>query len=53
MRAGNFAGAIAIAILLALPFVKPAVGGIETWKIVLGLAGLTLFARAGMEKKQG
>ena len=51
MRAGNFSGAIAVAILLAVPFVIPTVFRIDTWKIVLGLAGFTLFVRASMEKK--
>ena len=51
MRAGNLAGGMIVAILLALPFVLPTVGRIDTWKIVLGIAGLTLFVRAGMDKK--
>ena len=51
MKARNFAGAFAVAILLALPLVKPVVAGIDTWKIVLGLAGLILFVSAGMTTK--
>ena len=50
MKARNFAGAVAVAILLALPFVTPAIGRVDTWKIVLGIAGLILFVRAGMTK---
>ena len=51
MKARNFAGALTVAILLALPFVKPVIAGIDTWKIVLGLAGLILFVSAGMTAK--
>jgi hypothetical protein len=50
VKARNFAAAIASAVLLALPFVQPTIGRIETWKIVLGIAGLTLFISAGMTK---
>ena len=51
MRARNFAGGLAIAILLALPFVQPVIARIDTWKIVLGIAGLIVFVRAGMTTK--
>ena len=47
MRAKNFAGAVAAALVLALPFAIPRIGRIDTWKIVLGVAGLVLFVRAG------
>jgi ABC-type Fe3+ transport system permease subunit len=50
VRLTNFAGAIAVAVLLALPLVIPVIGRIDTWKIVLGVAGLILFVRAGMTK---
>jgi hypothetical protein len=50
VKARNFAGAIGVAILLALPVVKPVMFRIDTWKIVLGIAGLILFSRAGMGK---
>ena len=50
MKARNFAAALAIAIALALPFVQPTIGHIETWKVVLGVAGLLLFFRAGMTR---
>ena len=48
MKARNFVGAIAVAIGLALPLAVPTIGRIDTWKIVLGIAGLILFIRAGM-----
>ena len=50
MKVRNFLTGIVVAILLALPFVKPTVGRIETWKIVLGISGLILFVRAGTRK---
>jgi len=50
VRARNFAGAIAVAVLLALPLVMPTIGRIDTWKVVLGLAGLALFISAGLTK---
>ena len=50
MKVRNFAVAIACAVLLALPFVQPTIGRIDTWKIVLGIAGLMLFVSAGMTR---
>ena len=50
MRAKNFAGAIGVALLLVLPAVVPTIGRIDTWKIELGLAGLAIFASAGLAK---
>ena len=50
MRARNFAGGLTAAILLALPLVVPSIARIDTWKIVLGIAGLILFVSAGMSK---
>ena len=50
VKARNFAGAIAVAVALALPLAKPSIAHIETWKIVLGIAGLWLFVRAGLTK---
>lgn len=35
--------ALAVAIGLALPFTTPAIGGVATWKIVLGVVGIALF----------
>jgi ABC-type Fe3+ transport system permease subunit len=46
----NFAGATAVALLLALPLVVPTIARIDTWKIVLGIAGLIVFVGAGMNK---
>jgi hypothetical protein len=51
MKAKNFAGALGAAVLLAFPFVVPRVAHIDTWKIVLGVAGLLLFVTAGMTKR--
>jgi ABC-type Fe3+ transport system permease subunit len=50
VRARNFAGAIAVVIALALPLIVPRIAGIDTWKIVLGIAGMTLFVGAGMRR---
>ena len=50
MKVRNFAGAIGTALLLALPLVVPTIARIETWKIVLGIAGLIIFVGAGMNK---
>jgi hypothetical protein len=50
VKVRNFAVAIACAVLLALPFVQPTIGRIDTWKIVLGIAGLMLFISAGMTR---
>ena len=43
-------GALVVAVILALPFAVPRIAGVDTWKIVLGLAGLVLFVSAGMGK---
>jgi hypothetical protein len=48
MQARNLAGGLLAAALLAAPFVFPFLYGIATWKIILGLAGLWIFVRAGM-----
>jgi hypothetical protein len=48
MRLKNLAGGLAVAVLLAAPFVVPAIAGISTWKYVLGAIGLGIFVRAGM-----
>ena len=39
----NLIGGLAVAVVLALPFVVPRVGGIDTWKILLAIAGLAVF----------
>ncbi len=51
MKISNLVGGLLVAVLLVVPFVVPRVAGIDTWKIILGIAGLTLFASAGMGKK--
>jgi hypothetical protein len=50
VKARNFAGAIAVTLLLALPLIVPTIGRIDTWKIVLGIAGLIVFVGAGMQR---
>jgi ABC-type Fe3+ transport system permease subunit len=52
VKAANFAGAIAVSVLLALPLIVPTVAHIDTWKIVLGLAGLALFVGAGLDSRR-
>jgi len=51
VKARNFAGALAVSLLLAVPFIVPFVAGVATWKIVLGVAGLLLFVTAGMTSR--
>jgi hypothetical protein len=48
MKAGNLVGGIVVAVLLSAPFIVPSVAGIATWKIIMGIAGLWIFVRAGM-----
>ena len=48
MRAANFTGALVVAALLALPMIVPTIAHVDTWKIVLALAGLALFVSAGL-----
>jgi hypothetical protein len=50
MQARNLAAGFAAALLLSVPFIFPVVYGIATWKIILGIAGLWIFVRAGMGK---
>jgi len=50
MKAGNLLVGLAVALLLAAPFIVPYVGGIATWKIIMGMAGLWIFVRAGMAR---
>jgi hypothetical protein len=42
----------AVACVAALAAIVPRIGGIDTWKIVLGLAGLALFIGAGREPRK-
>ena len=48
MQARNLAAGFAVTLLLSAPFVFPVVHDIATWKIILGIAGLCIFIRAGM-----
>ena len=48
MRTRNLLMGLAIAVLLSAPFIFPYVAGIATWKILLGVAGLRIFVRAGL-----
>jgi len=48
VKTANFAGAAVVALALALPFIVPTIARVDTWKIVLGLAGLALFVSAGL-----
>jgi hypothetical protein len=50
MRAANLIGGFVVALLLSAPLIVPYVGGIATWKIILGLAGLGIFVHAGMSR---
>lgn len=50
MALRNLAGGFALAVLLAAPFIFPTVAGIATWKVILGIAGLWIFVRAGMSR---
>ncbi len=43
MRAWNLASGLLIAFALAAPFIVPRIGGIDTWKILLAIAGLAVF----------
>jgi len=38
----NLAGGLVVSIVLAAPFVVPRIGGIDTWKILLAIAGLAI-----------
>ena len=50
MQARNLAAGFAVAVLLSAPFIFPVFYGIATWKVILGIAGLWIFVRAGMGK---
>jgi len=40
--ARNLTGGLAVAVVLATPFVFPRVGSIDTWKILLAIAGVVI-----------
>jgi hypothetical protein len=46
----RLAAATAAAVTLALLAAVPEIGGISTWKIVLGAIGLALFVAGGRQK---
>jgi hypothetical protein len=50
MTARNLVGGLVVALVLAAPFVVPAVAGISTWKILLGVMGLWVFVGAGLSR---
>ena len=43
---------ILIAVVVALLAVVPTIGGISTWKVVLGVIGVALFVIAGFDRKR-
>jgi hypothetical protein len=42
-RARNLVGGFVVSVVLALPFIVPRIGRIDTWKILLAIAGLAVF----------
>lgn len=42
-RVRNLIGGLVVAVALAFPFVVPRIGRIDTWKILLAIAGLAVF----------
>ena len=42
---------ILVAMVAATLAMEPAIGGISTWKIVLGMIGLAIFVIAGWDRK--
>lgn len=50
MKLANFAGGLAVAVVLTAPFIVPAVAGIATWKVLLALIGLGLISHAGISR---
>jgi hypothetical protein len=43
---------ILVAVAAVILAVVPTIGGISTWKIVLGVIGLALFVIAGFDRKR-
>jgi hypothetical protein len=50
IRIRNVAGGLAVAVILAAPFIVPAIAGIATWKYVMGALGLGIFVFGGMRR---
>jgi len=42
---------ILVAVGAVILAVEPTIGGISTWKVVLGVVGLALFVVAGFDRK--
>jgi hypothetical protein len=49
---GRIAGGVGVAVALAVLMGVPRIGGIETWKWALGLAGLVLFVSGGLSDRR-
>jgi len=49
---GRIAGGVAVAAALAVLMGVPRIGGIETWKWALALAGFALFVWGGLSDRQ-
>ena len=43
---------ILVAVVAAILAFAPTIGGISTWKVILGVIGLTLFVIAGFDRKR-
>ena len=43
---------ILVAVGAVILAVEPTIGGISTWKVVLGVVGLVLFVLAGFDRKR-
>ena len=43
---------ILVAVVAVTLAVQPTIGGIDTWKVVLGVIGLVLFVMAGFDRKR-
>jgi hypothetical protein len=50
--AGAVSVGILVAVVAAILAFAPTIGGISTWKVVLGVIGLTLFVIAGFDRKR-
>ena len=48
----NVLTGLATAFVIAFVLAVPSIGGVGTWKIVLGLIGLTLFVAGGRPRSQ-
>ena len=49
---GRIAGGVVVAVALAVLVGVPRIGGIDTWKWALALAGLALFVWGGLSDRQ-